>query len=133
VDAILLIAADRRFRTLVRAQLLEEGFEVSAWPSLEYALAHLLRGGEPPQLIILDAEGIEIKARVVADVWQLTGQAPLLLCAGVYSRAELDREGFPPARVLLRPFRVEDVAQEVRKVLGRSEREHTAQSEHAAK
>jgi DNA-binding response OmpR family regulator len=132
VDAILLIAADWRFRTLIRAQLLEEGFEVSAWPSLEYALAHLLRGGEPPQLIILDVEGIEINARVVADVWQLASQAPLVVCAGAYSQAQLGQDGFPPAQVLLRPFRVEDVVQQVWNVLGRSEREQTARGEDAA-
>jgi DNA-binding response OmpR family regulator len=117
VDRILLIAADWQFRALVRAQLLEERFEVGAWPSLEFALAHLLRGGEQPQMIVLDAEGLEFETRMVSDLWQLAGQAPLLLCGGASSRAALSQEGLPPATVLMRPFRVRDVVQEVQKVL----------------
>jgi DNA-binding response OmpR family regulator len=120
VDKILLIAADWRFRALVRAQLLEEGFEVSAWPSLESALAYLLRGGQPPQLILLETEAVEIEARMVSDLWQLAGQAPLLLCGGASSRGTLGGEGWPPATVLMRPFRVRDVVQKVRHALSRS-------------
>jgi DNA-binding response OmpR family regulator len=117
MDEILIIAAGWQFRALVRAQLVEEGFEVSAWPALEFALAHLLRGGGQPQMIVLDAEGIEIKARMVSDLWQLAGQVPLLLCGGASSRAALSQADLPPATILMRPFRVRDVVLAVRKAL----------------
>ena len=39
VEDVLLIAADRQFRRLAYAQLLEEGYSVLALPSLETALA----------------------------------------------------------------------------------------------
>ena len=77
---ILLISADWPFRALVRAQLLEEGFQVRAFESLEAALATLMHGSEQPRLTILDMQGIEAGARVVSDLRQLTGEAPLILC-----------------------------------------------------
>ena len=114
---ILLIAVGWQFRALVRAQLLEEGFEVRALPTLEAALAYLLRSGEQPRLTILDTQDVEIEARPLQDLWRLTGEAPLLLCRSALSQVTLSQEGMPPARVLLRPFRVGDVVQEVRRML----------------
>ena len=114
---ILLIAADWQLRALVRAQLLEEGFEVRALPTLETALAHLVHGGEQPRLTILDTQDVGIEARAVRDLWRLTGEAPLLLCGNALGQASLGQEGMPPARLLLRPFRVGDVVQEVRRML----------------
>jgi DNA-binding response OmpR family regulator len=117
VGEILLVAADWQLRALVRAQLLEEGYEVRALPSLDLALAHLLHTGEPPRLTILDAQGVHIEAQKLVHLQQLTGQAPLILCGGALSRAELSREDLPPAHLMLRPFRVEDLVEEVRRVL----------------
>ena len=45
MEEIFLIAADWQFRALVRAQLLEEGFEVRSWPSLKAALQDLVISG----------------------------------------------------------------------------------------
>jgi DNA-binding response OmpR family regulator len=115
VDEILLIAADWQFRALLRAQLLEEGFEVRSWPSLDYALAYLVRGGEPPQAIVLDAESVEVESRKVSDLWRSAGRVPLLLCAGASSRVELDRQELPPATVLTRPFRIRDIVRAVQR------------------
>jgi DNA-binding response OmpR family regulator len=119
VAEILLIAADWQFRTLVRAQLLEEGLSVRSLPSLEVALADLLRGGEQPQLTILDVEEPHTEVRQLRDLWQLTNQAPLLLCGGILNRALLERDDLPPAQVLLRPFRVGDIVERARELLTR--------------
>jgi DNA-binding response OmpR family regulator len=118
VGEILLVAADWHFRVPVRAQLLDEGHAVRALPSLETALAYLVRSGERPRLTLLDTQGIGIDTGVVGDVWRLSGKAPLILCGGVLSRAMLSQEGLPPmADVLLRPFRIGDLVEHVRKVL----------------
>lgn len=45
----LLIAADWRMRALARAQLLEEGYPVAAWPSLELARTWLAHSNRPPR------------------------------------------------------------------------------------
>ena len=114
---ILLIAADWQLRALVRAQLLEEGFDVRALPSLKIALAYLLRSGGQPRLTIVDTQGLQVEARQLSDLWRLTGQAPLILCGGALSGGALTQEGLEPSEVLLRPFRVGDLVAQVRKVL----------------
>jgi DNA-binding response OmpR family regulator len=114
---ILLIAADWQFRALVRAQLLEEGYEVQAFPDLEVALFHLERSEARPQLALVDSQGLRIEPDAVSRVWQLiVAEGPLLLCAGLLDRGILDRAGMPPARLLVRPFSVGDVVAEVRRM-----------------
>lgn len=121
---ILLIAADWQFRALVRAQLLEEGHQVRALPSLEIALAHLIRSGERPQLIVVDVQGREREMQLLSNMCRLTSKVPLILCGGALSQSALERaallwvrlsqEELPAVRVLLRPFRVRDLVAEVR-------------------
>lgn len=122
---ILLIATDWQFRALVRAQLLEEGRQVRALPSLEIALAYLIRSGERPQLIIVDVQGMEREGQLLSNMCRLTSNVPLILCGGALSRSALERavlhrvrlsqEELPSVRVLLRPFRVGDLMAEVRR------------------
>jgi DNA-binding response OmpR family regulator len=128
VGEILLIASDWRFRALVRAQLLDEGYAVRALPSLEIALAYLMRGGKQPWLTILDAQGIEMEAQALSGLWRAAREAPLVLCGGMLNRAALDQENLPPtAKLLLRPFRVGDLVEEVQRVLACSGDETTAE------
>ena len=114
---ILLIAADWQLRALVGAQLLEEGCQVRVLPSLDVALAFLLRGGELPCQTIVDMQGSRIESCALADLWRLSGQAPLILCGGATSQATLAREDLPPVQVLLRPFHVGDLVGQVRRAL----------------
>ena len=113
---ILLIAADWQFRALVRAQLLEEGYEVQAFPDLEVALFYLARGDSRPQLAIVDSQGLRIEPDAISRLWQLMDEEPLLFCAGLLDRGMLVRAGMPPARQLVRPFSVGDVVAEVRRM-----------------
>jgi hypothetical protein len=116
VETILLIAAEWQFRALVRAQLLEEGYEVQALPDLKVALFHLERGGPRPRLAIVDLKGLKVEVDDIARLWKLAEQAPLLLCGGLLDRGLLDRDGMPPARLRVRPFSVGDVVAEVRRM-----------------
>ena len=128
VGEILLIASDRRFRALVRAQLLDEGYAVRPLPSLEIALVYLMHGGKQPRLTILDTQGIALEAQALSGLWRVAREAPLILCGGMLSRAALDQEGLPPmAKVLLRPFRVGDLVKEVQRVLACSGDETAAE------
>ncbi|MCL7452457.1 MAG: hypothetical protein M8467_05355 [Anaerolineae bacterium] len=111
-----MIAADWQFRALVRAQLLEEGYEVQAFPALEVAQFHLQGAGPRPLLTIVDSKGLGLKRDDLSRLWELTDQAPLLLCGGLLDRGLLDQEGMPPAHLLVRPFRVGDVVAEVERL-----------------
>ena len=123
---IFVIAADWQFRALVNAQLLEEGFKVRPLPSPEAALQDLVLGSEKARLIILDTKDLDFETEVVADLLQLMGKVPFVLCGDALSRSSLNRvvasqgitsrEGTGPVRVLLRPFRVGDLVREVRRL-----------------
>ena len=128
---IFLIAADWQFRALVRAQLLEEGFEVRPWVSLQAALQDLGISGEQACLTILDTKGLDLETGATADLLRLMRETPLILCGDalsqsalrraslnnlVASRAAMGREGLPPVQVLLRPVRVGDLVESVRRV-----------------
>jgi DNA-binding response OmpR family regulator len=117
VDRILLIAADWHFRALVRAQLLEEGYEVTAFVCPETALVHLLRGGEPPHAIVVDVCELDGAAGPLADLGRVTGYVSLILCGGALDQADLTWQNWPPSSVLRRPFRVRDVIEAVYNVL----------------
>ena len=112
---ILLIGADWQFRDLLRAQLLEEGYQVQALSSVDDALTSLIRTAGRPCLIILDLQALSVEAGMVKELRRLCGGAPLILCGGVLDRAALSQGQFPAARVLLRPFRVGDLVKEVRR------------------
>lgn len=118
-----MIIADRHFRRLVYAQLLEEGCEVLALPSLRVALAHLLRGGEAARVTVLDLEGQEPPATAgeVADLRQISGGAPLVLCGGGLHGAILHDASLAPAAVLARPFSVGEVTDAVLEALRATE------------
>jgi DNA-binding response OmpR family regulator len=117
VEDVLLIAADWQFRRLIYAQLLEEGYSVLALPALETALDYLLRSGEPPRLTVLDLHGQAVTGQQIRDLSKLTGRTPLILCGGAMDRSTLTQAGLPSARILLRPFAIGDLLQEVRRVV----------------
>lgn len=117
MEEILLIAADWKFRALVRAQLLEEGYSVKAVLSLQMAFAHLVRTGERPRLVILDMQDTAIDIPQLRQLWQLTDPATLIVCCGALDRAALQQAEMLPVKVMGRPFRVGDLVQEVQKVL----------------
>ncbi len=117
MEEILLIAADWKFRALVRAQLLEEGYSVKAVLSPQMAFAHLVRTGERPRLVILDTQDTAIDIPQLRQLWQLTDPAPLIVCCGALDRAALQQAEMPPVKVMGRPFRVGDLVHEVQKVL----------------
>lgn len=104
---IVLLAAEWRTRALVRAQLIEEGFEVVAtdtWPMMR----RHLRPGSKPRLAVVDLKDLPSPDRVLNDLRVLMKpDCVLVLTAmGTVAPADVERLGF---RVRPRPFAVEDV------------------------
>jgi len=119
---ILLAAADWQFRALVRAQLIEEGYEVTAVPGIEHALFLLIRRRIRPDLVIVDTVGQSVTPEHLADLRRLLDDTPALICTGVYQRGAFDFTalGFP--HILVRPFRVGEVVRAVRQVIQEEKR-----------
>jgi DNA-binding response OmpR family regulator len=71
---IILLASNCQPRALVRAQLIEEGFDVVAMDDWSAAAA-LLKDRRPPDLVVLDLEGFPHADDVLTEIRELTGSA----------------------------------------------------------
>lgn len=115
---IILIAREWKTRSLLRAQLLGESYEVTALRTIEEATMLLSRGMVRPRLIILDTLGQSLKEPFPVDLQALADDAPILICTGPFDLDQLDFEEADFTNVLVRPFAVGDVVNAVREVLG---------------
>jgi hypothetical protein len=101
-----LLGVEWQPRALIRAQLIEDGFDVLAtdsWPMMR----HLVRSRKPP-LAIVDLQGLAEPRAVLDDLAVLMTPARVLVlaAAGTVTRVEIERLGF---RVLQRPIAIGDV------------------------
>lgn len=118
---VLLIGENWRFRALVRAQLLEEGYDVTALPSLDAAMSFLRGGGRLPRVTVFDGQGLGAAEVELVDLRHMTGKAPILHCAGLLSRYALAQEDSIAEKVLFRPFSIGNVIDEVQKLISCSQ------------
>jgi DNA-binding response OmpR family regulator len=125
---IVLLATDWQPRTLIRAQLIEEGFEVAAtdsWPMMQRYF-----GSDPiPQLAIVDLQGLPDPSSVLDDLRGLMKpeRVLVLMAMATISKADLERLGF---HVLARPFAIEEITRSAANLgaVGHGSRDHRGQS-----
>jgi hypothetical protein len=112
---VVLLGAEWKPRALIRAQLIEEGFEVVAADTWAMMRRHL-RPGAKPRLALVDLKGLEEPGRVLQDLAVLMKPERVLVltAAATVSRAAITRLGF---RVLDRPITIEAVVAAVRSAL----------------
>ena len=101
-------------RALIRAQLIEDGFEVVAvdtWVEMR----RQLRPGHKPRAAILDLKDLENPSAVLSDLSLLMRPERVLVIAasGAVPLAEIERLGF---RVVSRPVVVADVVKQVSEI-----------------
>jgi hypothetical protein len=104
---IVLLGAEWQPRALIRAQLIEDGFEVVAtdtWPSMR----RHLRPGSKPRLAIVDLKGLSSPREVLNHLRVLMppNRVLVLTAIGTVPASEVERLGF---RILSRPFVIRDV------------------------
>ncbi|HEX7797195.1 MAG TPA: hypothetical protein VF456_22695 [Vicinamibacterales bacterium] len=111
---IVFLDADRHSRALIRAQLIEDGFEVVATESWTMTRRHL-RPGSKPRLALVDLKDLADPQDVLRDLRLLMKPERVLVLSaiGTIPREDIERLGF---HVMPRPFVIEDVVREVRKV-----------------
>lgn len=114
---VLLVVGDWRERALILAQLQEEGYTVHAVDTVQWAIDLLVRGLIAPDVALVDSIGLQADERDWNALGELLADTPLILCTGVYERANAHNR-LRPTRVLVRPFRVQDVVDTVREVVG---------------
>ena len=104
---IVVLGAEWQTRALLRAQLIEQGFEVLAtdtWPMMR----QYLRPGWKPRLAIVDVKGLPDPERVLNDLRILMKPNRVLVLTAIdtVSPDVIERLGF---RVLKRPVLIGDV------------------------
>jgi hypothetical protein len=111
---IVFLDADWQSRTLIRAQLIEDGFEIVATESWTMMRRHL-RPGSKPRLALIDLKDLADPQDVLRDLRVLMKPERVLVLTaiGTIPREDIERLGF---HVMPRPFVIEDLIREVRKV-----------------
>lgn len=117
MSAILLIGTDWPARALIRAQLLEEGFDVEAHEAIEAGLASLESSEILPALVLAD---ISASDDPVADIDRLaawTDQLPVWVIAApsLIRRQSLKGRGFE--MILFRPVDVGELIEQIKRRL----------------
>jgi hypothetical protein len=120
---IALLAADWQPRALIRAQLIEEGFDVAATDTWD-ALRALLRPGSKPQLVIVDLKGLPEPAAVLRDLRVLIKPDRVLLlnAIGLVSPEDVERSGF---RSLSRPVTIAHVVRTAAEAIREAASDHS--------
>ena len=112
---VVLLCAKWQPRALIRAQLIEEGFEAIAtntWPLMR----RHLRPGSKPRLAIIDVKELPEAREVLQDVGVLMKPSRVLVLTGIatVSREEIERLGF---RTMARPIVIGDVVKAAKAML----------------
>jgi hypothetical protein len=104
---IVLLGVEWQPRALLRAQLIEEGFEVLATDTW-LAMRQSLRPGSQPWLAIVDLQGLPRPDRVLADLKTLMKPTRVLVLAalGAVPREQIEPFGF---RMVHRPIQIAEV------------------------
>jgi len=114
---IVLLGVEWQSRALIRAQLIEEGYDVVAvdtWPDLR----RHLRPGAKPRLAVVDVKGLPNPDDVLEGLRVLMkpDRVIVLTALGTLAPSNVDRFGF---RLVPRPIAIEGVAAAVREQIGR--------------
>jgi hypothetical protein len=112
---IVLLGTEWQPRALIRAQLIEEGFDVVAtdsWPMMR----RQLRPGSKPLLAIVDLQGLPDPEEVLDGLRVLMKpeRVLVLMAIGTVEAAEIERVGF---RTLSRPILIEEVVNTAAKAI----------------
>ena len=113
MSQILIAGKDWQARAFLRAQLLEEGFDVEAYESIPDALAALRQPGQLPDLFIAD---ISASADPSADVEALSAwsrEVPIWVIASRTFIIEKGLKGRGFETILLRPIELGEVVSQI--------------------
>ncbi len=110
MKTVLVVGRDWKFRALLRAQLLEEGYAPLGFETLEEAVAPLGLGAEPAALVFDTTDALP--GSFPAQLTALAERLPVVVVAAAGEAFDAGA-----ARVLRRPLRIEDVMAELRALL----------------
>lgn len=118
IGPIILVEQEWPARAYLKAQLEEDGLWVVALPAPSDAIAYLERWGIVPALLILDlSRQLPEELPLLLDLIHRNRDVPIIVLKSpmVAGQPEVEARA---ARVLARPFSVDDVVRAVAEVLG---------------
>jgi hypothetical protein len=112
---VVLLGSEWKSRALIRAQLIEEGFDVVATNTWAMMRRHL-RPGSKPGFVVVDVKGLDDPEQVLGDLAVLMkpDRVLVLTAAATVAPSDISRLGF---RVLKRPLTIAAVVGAVTKAL----------------
>jgi DNA-binding response OmpR family regulator len=121
---VVLLGTEWKPRALIRAQLIEDGFEVVATNSWAMMRRHL-RPGMKPRVAVVDLNSLDEPEQVLRDLSALMKPERVIVLAtrATLPPSEISRLGF---HVIWRPFTVAEVVSAVRSVQRQRDHSHRA-------
>ena len=116
---ILLAGKDWQARALLRAQLLEKGFEVEAHEMVSSALSRLDQGATLPDLFIADISASDDPSADVEALSAWTRKVSTWIIASRTYITEKSLRGHGFEMILLRPIDVGELVDQIKRRLGR--------------
>lgn len=114
---ILIVGKNWAARALLRAQLIEEGFDTEAYESVVNAVNRLWASRTMPALLIVDSFETEKPREDVATLSQWTKLLPIWILAGRGTSSAKEFEGRGFEKILFRPLDVGKLVQEIKERL----------------
>ena len=127
---VVLLSANRLIRAPLRAQLIEDGFEVigtDTWPTMR----RHLRPGVKPLLAIVDLQNLPAADEVLRDLRVLmnAGHVIVLVAPGTIAADDVDRLGYI---VLRRPMSIGNIVDAARSLRDGTQSGHSALVRHSS-
>ena len=116
VHFISIIAPGSLTRSLIGAQLKEEGFAVLGSATLEEAASQLSEVGSVPSLLVIESQGLEIDQRALDALGRICAEVPLLIIHGAWDKPS-QLKWKAKVYELVRPMSIGEIVQEVKKIL----------------
>lgn len=114
---VLITGKDWPSRALLRAQLIEEGFDVEAYENVQAGVDRLWGSREMPSILIVDLFESDLAVEDVATLSHWAKLLPIWILAvhGTAGAAKLEGQGFES--VIFRPIDVGNLVQEIKRRL----------------
>jgi DNA-binding response OmpR family regulator len=117
MDRVILVSKDWQTRALLRAQLLEEGLEVTAFESAGEAVADFSQAPCLPGLVITDLAASDDPAREVELLAAWGKQVPIWIIASHSLIVDKKLKGRGFEMTLFRPIDVGEVVEQIKRRL----------------
>ncbi len=118
MNHVLIAGRDWQARALLRAQLLDEGFEAEAYETISEALAVLSPDTRLPDLFIADISASDDPSADVEALAAWARKIPIWIIASRAYIIEKGLRGHGFEMVLLRPVDVNELVEQIKKRLG---------------